>query len=120
MPFLTPSTGVTSTLDGTGHPDIEIIRTGGQHVIRGAAGVRAWMEPDAFESMVIEPLEFRVVEDKVLVHGRAKVKGAGSGIETETLIWEVWTFNKAGLVTRVEIYSDHDEADALQAAGLRE
>jgi ketosteroid isomerase-like protein len=42
------------------HPDILFVRPGAQAEVRGAEAVRAWMEPDAFESQVIEPLEFRV------------------------------------------------------------
>jgi hypothetical protein len=38
----------------------------------------------------------------------------------ELLIWGVWTFNEAGRTIRVEIYLDHEEARALEAAGLRE
>ena len=102
------------------HPDIELVPSGDQSPIKGAARVRAWMEPDAFEYQVIEPLDLRVVGEKVLVHGRSKFRGAGSGIESEFLFWAVWTFNDAGITTRVEIYLDHQEADALEAAGLSE
>ena len=112
--------GELDALAGTGHPDIEIVPAGGQQAIRGAARVRAWMEPNAFESQVIEPLDFRVFGNKVLVHARTKIRGAGSGIEAEFLFWAVWTFNEAGLITRVEIYLDHQEAEALEAVGLRE
>ena len=102
------------------HPDIEVVPAGGQSPIKGATRVRAWMEPDAFESQVIELLDLRVVGEKVLVHVRAKIRGANSGIEIEPLFWAVWTFNEAGITTRVEIYLDHQEADALEAAGLSE
>jgi ketosteroid isomerase-like protein len=102
------------------HPDIELIPAGDQAPIKGAARVRAWMEPEAFESQVIEPLDLRAVGDKVLVRARTKIRGAGSGIEAEFLFWAVWTFDEAGLTTRVEIYLDHQEADALEAAGLSE
>src|SRR4051812_31218857 len=62
------------------HPDIEVIPSGDQAPIIGAARVRAWMEPDAFESQVIEPLDLRASADKVLVRARTKIRGAGSGI----------------------------------------
>ena len=100
------------------HPDIELIPAGDQAPIKGSARVRAWMEPDAFESQVIEPQDLRVVGDKVLVRARTKIRGAGSGIEAEFLFWSVWTFDEAGNATRVEIYLDHQEAEALEAAGL--
>jgi ketosteroid isomerase-like protein len=102
------------------HPDIEVVPSGGQAPIKGAARVRAWMEPDAFESQAIEPLDLRGVGDKVLVRARSKIRGAGSGIEAEFLFWAVWTFDETGVTTRVEIYLDHQKAEALEAAGLSE
>jgi hypothetical protein len=36
----------------------------------------------------------------------------------ETDIWSVLTLDDAGLVTRVETYLHHQEAEARQAAGL--
>jgi hypothetical protein len=78
------------------------------------------MEPDAFESQLVEPLDFRVVGNKVLVRTRSHIKGAGSGIEVDALGWVVYTYDEAGLVTRVELYLDHQEAEALEAAGLSE
>jgi ketosteroid isomerase-like protein len=102
------------------HPDIEVVPAGDQTPIKGAAQVRAWMEPDAFESQMIEPLDLRAVGNKVLVRARTKIRGAGSGIEAEFLFWSVWTFDELGFATRVEIYLEHQEADALEAAGLSE
>ena len=34
--------------------------------------------------------------------------------------WAVWTLNDDGLATRLEFYLDHQEAEALEAAGLPE
>src|SRR5215204_3540010 len=56
------------------HPELEIVPPGGQAAIKGAARVRAWMEPDAFESQVVEPLDFRVVGNKVLVQAEHVVE----------------------------------------------
>jgi hypothetical protein len=78
------------------------------------------MEPDAFEEQVLEPLDMRFAGDKVLVRVRARARGAGSGIELDFESWTVWTFDADGLATRVEIFLDHQEADALKAAGLGE
>jgi ketosteroid isomerase-like protein len=100
------------------HPDIELVPAGGQTAIKGASQFRAWMEPDAFESQVAEPRDFRTAGDKVLVRFRNHIRGAGSGIETEFPSWGVWTINQAGLTTRIEIYLGHQEAEALEAAGL--
>ena len=99
------------------HPDFELVPSGDQSPIKGRARVRTWMEPDAFESQVIEPLELRAIGRKVLVRGRTKIHVAGSGIEADFLFWSVWTFDEAGLATRVE---NHQEAEALEAAGLSE
>jgi limonene-1,2-epoxide hydrolase len=108
------------TLAKNTHPGLEIVPPGGQSAIKGAARTRAWVEPDAFESQVVEPLDLRVVGNKVLVQARTKVRGAGSGIEADFLIWQVWTFNEAGLTTRIEIYLDRQKAEALKAVGLSE
>jgi hypothetical protein len=41
-------------------------------------------------------------------------------IELEGHSWSVWTFDEAGLITRIEIYLDHEEDEAREAAGLQE
>jgi ketosteroid isomerase-like protein len=102
------------------HPEVEFVPPGGQGSISGADAVRAWMEPDAFEKQVIEPLDFTVKGNKVLVHQRGWNRGAASGIELEVNIWAVWTLNDDGLVTRLESYLFHEKAEALEAAGLSE
>jgi len=102
------------------HPEMEFVRPGGQSSVRGAEEMRAWMEPDAFEEQVVEPLEFTVEGEKVLVHQHTRARGAGSGIEMEIDSWAVWTLDETGLATRLEFYLNHQEAEALEAAGLRE
>jgi ketosteroid isomerase-like protein len=99
-------------------PDIEVVRTGGQSSIKGVAAVREWMEPDAIEEQRIEPLDFRVKGDKVLVREHLTGRGAGSGIDLDFVSCVVWTLDDHGLVTRVELYLPHQDADALEAAGL--
>jgi hypothetical protein len=78
------------------------------------------MEPDAFESQVIEPREFRVAGNKILVWQHTRSRGAGSGIEMVLDMWAVWTLDDAGLVRRVQAFLPHEEANALRAAGLEE
>jgi ketosteroid isomerase-like protein len=102
------------------HPEIEYVPPGGQSSLRGAEAVRAWMEPDAFEDNQVEPLEFSIHDNKVLVRQHATARGAGSGIELDMEIWAVWTLNDEGLATRLEVYLPHQEAEALKAAGLKE
>jgi len=102
------------------HPEIEFIPPGGQAPLRGAAALRAWMEPDAFEEQRIEPLDFRVEGNKVLVRQHTQARGVGSGINLDQEIWTVWTFDDDLLVTRMESFLPHDESEALEAAGLSE
>jgi ketosteroid isomerase-like protein len=102
------------------HSEVELVPAGGQHPLKGAARFRAWMEPDALEYQVVKPLDFHVVGNKVLVQLHSHIRGAGSGIETAFLAWSVWTFDEAGLITRLEIYLHHQKAEAIEAVGLSE
>ena len=100
------------------HPDVEYIPVGGQPPIRGAEGLRAWMEPSAFERQVVEAREITVNGDKALVRIHAAVRGAGSGIEMEVESWVVLTQDLNGLVTRMEVFFPYEEEQARAAAGL--
>src|SRR4051812_32961126 len=102
------------------HPEIEFVPPGGQASLKGAEALRAWMEPDAFDEQRIEPLDFRVQRNKVLVRQRTQARGAGSGINLDLEVWTVWTLDDDLLVTRAETYLPHQESEALEAAGLRE
>ena len=102
------------------HPEIEFVPPGGQGSHRGADAVRAWMEPDAFEEQQIEPREFRIKDNRVLVRQHTKARGAGSGIELDIETWAVWTLDDDGLATRIESFLIHQENEALEAAGLSE
>ena len=97
-----------------------MVPVGGQASLRGAAAVRAWMEPDAFEEQRIEALEFRVAGNKVLARQHTQARGVGSGIKLDQEIWTVWTFDDDLLVTRMESFLPHQESEALEAAGLSE
>jgi ketosteroid isomerase-like protein len=102
------------------HPDVELVRRGGQSSVKGVAALREWLEPDAFEEQRLEPLDFRVNGDKVLVREHATGRGAGSGIEVDAVGWVVWTLDDHGLVKKAQLFLPHEEAEALEAAGLRE
>lgn len=102
------------------HPDVEIVRAGGQSSIKGVAALREWLEPDAFEEQRLEPLDFRVNGDKVLVRGHVTGRGAGSGIEIDAVNYIVWTLDDHGLVKEAQGFLPHEEAEALEAAGLKE
>jgi ketosteroid isomerase-like protein len=99
-------------------PDIEFVRAGGQSPLKGIAALREWMEPDAFEEQRVEPLDFRVNGDKVLVREHVTGRGAGSGIEVDVVSFAVWTLDDHGLVKEVQAFLPHEEAEALEAAGL--
>jgi ketosteroid isomerase-like protein len=100
-------------------PDAELVRPGLEAPLRGAAAIREWMEPDAFEEQRIEPLNFEVSGNRVLVRQRTTARGAGSGIELDVENWAVFTFDD-GLIVRGEGFLVDQEAEARQAAGLSE
>ncbi|MFL5906337.1 MAG: nuclear transport factor 2 family protein [Solirubrobacterales bacterium] len=97
------------------HPEVVFVRPGGQSEVMGVAALRAWMEPDAFESMVGELLEFERDGNKLLARLRTRARGAGSGIEMEIESWSVWTFDEDGRITRMAFFLPHEEAEARQA-----
>src|SRR5688572_15693810 len=100
------------------HPDVVIVRAGVLPPIHGVKALREWMEPDAFDSQAIEPLDFRVHGNRVIARQRSRIVGAGSGIETDFYSWSVWTLDDAGLVARLELFQEHEEDRAMDAAGL--
>ena len=102
------------------HPDVELVRTGGMSSLKGVAALREWMEPDAFEEQHFEPLDFRVKGDKVLVREHVTGRGAGSGIEVDFVTYIVCALDDHGLVKEVQGFLPHEEAEALEAAGLSE
>ncbi len=96
-------------------PDIVLVRTGAMPVVRGADGLRAWMEPDAFESQHFELLDHEISGNRVLVHTLTRARGAGSGIEIELRSHTLWSFNDAGRISRVEIFLLEQEEEARRA-----
>lgn len=99
-------------------PDVELITTGGFTNLRGVDDLRAWMEPVTIEDLSMEPERFEVAGNNVLVLQLSRGRGAGSGISVEMRFWTLWTFNDAGLVTRIVAFRDDEEAKARDAAGL--
>ncbi len=102
------------------HPDFELVRGGGQSVVKGVAAFRTWMEPDAFEEQRYEPLDITASGNRVFVRLRFTGRGAGSGMDLDFTTFSVFTFDDAGLLTRLEGFLPHEEAEALEAAGLSE
>jgi ketosteroid isomerase-like protein len=103
------------------HRDIVFVPPGDQAPYRGAASLRRWMEPDAFDQQVVKAFEPVVVTERTIL-GRQLVaaRGTASQIELDVTTWSVWTFDEDGLITRIELYLDHEEDKARKAAGLRE
>jgi hypothetical protein len=97
------------------HPEIVFIRSGAQSELRGVDALRAWMEPDAFESQVIEPEAFEAAGNRVLVRQHATARGAASGIEVEIDSWTLWTFDEDGKVTRMQFFLPDEEDQARRA-----
>ena len=100
---------------GYAHPDIVFARPGVESELSGAAAIRAWMEPDAFESQKFELVDFRASGNRLLVRQRMRARGTVSGIEMEVETLTVWTFDEAGRATRMESFRVEDESDALRA-----
>ena len=78
------------------------------------------MEPDAIEEQRIEPLDFRVKGDKVLVRVHVTGRGAGSGIPIDFVTCTVYTLDDHGLVKEAQGFLPHEEAEALEAPGVSE
>jgi limonene-1,2-epoxide hydrolase len=112
------NTGELNAAVELSHPDIVLVRPGGAGELQGTEQLRAWMEPDAFESQVTEILGCEMHGERALVHVRSRARGAGSGIEIDIGAWTVYSFDDRGRFTRVEIYLEHEEDEARRA--LRE
>jgi ketosteroid isomerase-like protein len=102
------------------HPGIELVRTGGMSSVKGIAALREWMAPDAIEEQHFEPLDFRVNGNKVFVRIHSTGRGAGSGIPLDLVVPAVFTLDDHGLVKEIQGFLPHEEAEALEAAGLSE
>jgi hypothetical protein len=105
-------------------PDVEFtpyeVWVQGGEPYRGHAGVRTWWEESfaVFPDLRAEVYEVRDLEGRaLLVHGRLRGQGAGSGAPIERAMWLAveWSDDK-----EVWWCSFGSEAEALEAAGLRE
>jgi ketosteroid isomerase-like protein len=97
------------------HPELVYVSPTALTELRGAEAFRAWMEPDAFESQESEVRSTEVAAHKALIRQMTRARGAGSGIEMEVESWAVWTFDDEGMVTRIEIYLEHEEETARRS-----
>jgi hypothetical protein len=103
------------------HPDIVLVPPGNQPPYRGAESLRRWMEPDAFQEQVVRAFEPVAATDRsILGRHHITARGTTSGIQLDNVTWSVWSFDESGLITRIEVYLDHEEDKAREAAGLSE
>jgi ketosteroid isomerase-like protein len=90
-------------------------------VFRGLVEVRGLLRrfEEAFDDMVVEPLEFIDAGEQVVVPLNWWGRGKGSGVEVAERQGETWVFVvRAGKVAVVTEY--RQKAEALEAVGLRE
>ena len=101
------------------HPAILPPLEGEPTVYRGHEGVREWVRDldEVFAEIDVEFSEIRDLGDRIVAIGSIRMRGKGSGAETESPIASVSDF-KNGRSIRVRTYLDPKEA--LEAAGLRE
>ena len=107
------------TLELEGYPDASVFLESGPRVGRAAVKAffeelgSAWVEPPQY--VIAEVVE--VGDDRVLLRGDWRGRGAASAIESSSEWSIVWTIRDRQ-ITRIAWFSDHNEA--LEAAGLRE
>ncbi len=93
------------------HPEVEVVRIGGFPSIKGHEAIVEWMKPDALTDPRIEPHEFTLGENRVLVDLTFRARGAGSGIDATVEGAQVFEF-KGDKVIRTAFFTDRDEARA--------
>ncbi len=86
---------------------------------RGHDGVRSWWEESfaVLPDLRVETYEVRDLGGMTFVHGRLSGRGAGSGAPFERTLWQVVEWREKKIVWWCAFGS---EAEALEAAGLRE
>jgi ketosteroid isomerase-like protein len=88
-------------------------------VFVGVEGVRRYMTRflDAWESLTIAAESFKDVGDTVVVEVKQTGIGQDSRVPVDTTYFQLWTFRGDRVIRLETILS---EAEALEAAGLRE
>ncbi len=97
---------------------LEPVRAATEGVFEGHEGIRAFWQ-DTRESFEVFELDYPDVRDlpdgRVLALGSVRIRGRGSGVETEVPTAVIASFSD-GRITRFKDYGDHSAA--LAAAGL--
>src|SRR6266540_3184333 len=97
------------------HPADRVVNPG---TYRGPEEVRRFFEDlfAPFEEMVVEPEEFFVRGDQIVVFVRTRLRPTGSSAVVENRIGHLWTMRE-GKATRLQVFPRRE--DALEAAGFR-
>ncbi len=89
--------------------------------VRGIEGSRRFFQSldETWESFEIDAEEFREVGDQVLVVGRVRAKGRGSGVSFEQPIFSV-AWLRDGKFARVQSFLDSDQAHEAASKDLED
>jgi ketosteroid isomerase-like protein len=89
--------------------------------VHGIEGSRRFFEglDETWESFDIDSEEFREVGDRVLVVGRVRAKGRGSGLELDQPIAMVVWF-RGDKIARIQSFLDSDQAHEAASKELEE
>jgi ketosteroid isomerase-like protein len=100
------------------HPDVEFmpLRSATEGPYRGIDGIERFIADtqEVFEKFETH-YEYLDLGERLLVGGTIRVRGAGSGVETDIPAWSVVEFGD-GKVLRWEAFGS--KAEALRSAGL--
>jgi ketosteroid isomerase-like protein len=113
--------GEVDTIPELSHPEVvfEPLRAATEGAFVGHAGMRRFLADtmETFDRFQVHYTDVRDLGDRVLAIGSLRVRGRGSGVETDIPTAVVAEY-RDGLLWR---YKDHGQADlALEAVGLRE
>jgi uncharacterized protein len=106
-----------------GHADEELefipLRAGTEGSFHGPEGLRRYVEDtqESFDVFEVSLSDVRAVGDKAVGWGKVRLRGRGSGIETEVTTAAVATV-RDGRLLHFKDYGNRKQA--LEAAGLRE
>ena len=97
--------------------DVSNLHWPGKQVYEGVDGARTFLREwaDSWVDWELAPQSFHDAGDRVVVLLRQRARSKSTGLPVEMSFAQVWTL-RDGLRTRMEMYSDPDEA--LAAAGL--
>jgi len=87
-------------------------------VYHGHEGIRTffrmWLADfGSYETRALDPLD---LGDRVVITVYDRAEGKGSGVPIERYHAQVWSFNEAGRVTRIEVFESRDAAVAAHSS----